>query len=458
MYEYLVENLISYNQVDGNLRRTADRGLVSELYRRQMNALALKYFGVDSNGIYTENKEDIVAYRCPYSGEIISDLSTAHLEHILPVSSNGGTVLFNCVPILDKVNLSKRAEANLLVWWQEQNYFNYDRLERLIQYMLEAYTLAFKEPTEEELYDYDNSLNSDDYIENDDLSIDLKDKTSNQTNINIQQTITYYQLINDLINELSKNRDVSKYNSQLNSLKEQSLNSKKYEVLIILNGEKDSYYYDINEWLKNNNVENFKLFYIEQKGVSNARNIGLDSSKGEYIVFVDDDDYVDKNYLEELLNKNKEIGKKGIVITNYINFEEKNKKILFQSKYLLGNIEEQLYRKRKVFSMIWMKIIPLEVIKDIRFNINFKNGEDALFMLEISKNIEKIGTINKESFYYRRVRKNSANFKKQRKKEIIINKFELLKEYKKIFLKTKKRRIFIFMRMLAVLKGMIIKN
>ncbi len=222
MYEYLVENLISYSQVDGNLRRTADRGLVSELYRKQMNALALKYYGVDSNGNYTKNKEDIVAYRCPYSGEIISDLSTAHLEHILPVSSNGGTILFNCIPILDKVNLSKSDEANLLVWWQEQNYFNYDRLERLIQYMLEAYTLSFKEPIEEELYDYDNLLNSDDYIENDDLSIDLKDKTSNKTNTNIQQNITYYQLINDLINELSKDRDVSKYNSQLNNLKEQN--------------------------------------------------------------------------------------------------------------------------------------------------------------------------------------------------------------------------------------------
>ena len=222
MYEYLVENLISYNQVDGNLRRTADRGLISVLYRKQMNALALKYFGVDSNGNYTENKEDIVAYRCPYSGEIISDLSTAHLEHILPVSSNGGTVLFNCIPILDKVNLSKHDEANLLVWWQEQNYFNYDRLEKLIQYMLEAYTLAFKEPNEEELYDYDNSLNSDDYIENDDLSIDLKDKTSSKTNTNIKENITYYQLINDLINELSKNRDVSNYNFQLNNLKEQN--------------------------------------------------------------------------------------------------------------------------------------------------------------------------------------------------------------------------------------------
>lgn len=170
MYEYLVENLISYNQVDGNLRRTADRGLVSELYRRQMNALALKYFGVDANGNYTNNKEEIVAYRCPYSGEIISDLSNTHLEHILPVSSNGGTVLFNCIPILDKANLSKLDEPNLLVWWQEQDYFNYDRLERLVQYMLEAYTLAFKEPSEEELL-YDDILsNNDDYIENDDLS------------------------------------------------------------------------------------------------------------------------------------------------------------------------------------------------------------------------------------------------------------------------------------------------
>ena len=223
MYEYLVENLINYSQVEGNLRRTADRGLISELYRKQMNALALKYFGVDSNDNYTDNKEEIVSYRCPYSGEIIKDLSSAHLDHILPVSSNGGTVLFNCIPILDKINLSKKDEPNLLVWWQEkgEEYFDYDRLERLVKYMLEAYTLAFKEPSEDELYDYDNSLNNDCYIENDDLSKDLKYKVS--TKNNVSQHITYYQLINDLINELSKNRDVSQYNTELNRLKEQNI-------------------------------------------------------------------------------------------------------------------------------------------------------------------------------------------------------------------------------------------
>ena len=347
MYEYLVENLISYSQVDGNLRRTADRGLVSELYRRQMNALALKYFGVDSNGNYTENKEDIVAYRCPYSGEIISDLSTAHLEHILPVSSNGGTVLFNCIPILDKVNLSKRDEANLLVWWQEQNYFNYDRLERLIQYMLEAYTLAFKEPTEEELYDYDNSLNSDDYIENDDLSIDLKDKTSNQTNINIQQTITYYQLINDLINELSKNRDVSKYNSQLNSLKEQNTFGNIDELEKVINavqtvfkeilGESSKSYLsyslkiDMNKLLKSLNTNNYKEEI-------NERIIYIKSIIGENNISINDyfdnlQDLEDINLIYYDINRISNIQKQNFINSIKIGHSSKVKIFLDMLKY-----------------------------------------------------------------------------------------------------------------------------
>ena len=293
MYEYLVENLISYSQVDGNIRRTADRGLISKLYRKQMNALALKYFGVDTNGNYTENKEEIVAYRCPYSGELIKDLSTSHLDHILPVSSNGGTVLFNCIPILDKVNLSKKDEPNLLVWWKEQDYFNYDRLERLIQYMLEAYTLAFKEPTEEELYDYDSSYSSDDYIENDDLSIDLRSK-SNKTN-NHSQNITYYQLLTDMINELSKNRDVSIYSTQLNNLKEQNTFGNINEIEKVINsvqkvfkealGEDSKKYLsyslkiDMNKLLKSFKTKDYeneikqRLYFIEKLIRDNGKQI-----------------------------------------------------------------------------------------------------------------------------------------------------------------------------------------
>ena len=180
MYEYLLENLVNGNQVRINLRITADRKLISKLYKRQMNALALKYFGVDSNNNFTENKEDIVAYCCPYSGIVTTDPSTIELEHIIP-KTIGGTVLFNCIPALNGINQSKN-DRHLLEWWENKpDYFKFERLERLIQYMLEAYTLTFEEPKEEELYDNDSSFEEDDdndiiYEQNDDLTKDKKDK------------------------------------------------------------------------------------------------------------------------------------------------------------------------------------------------------------------------------------------------------------------------------------------
>ena len=87
----------------------------------------------------------------------------------------------------------------------------------------------------------------------------------------------------------------------LNSIAIQSLDKEKYEVLIVLNGDKEPFFTEIESYLKKNNLNNFNLIYSQEKGVSNARNIGLDRAKGEYICFVDDDDFLDKNYLQEML-------------------------------------------------------------------------------------------------------------------------------------------------------------
>ena len=76
-----------------------------------------------------------------------------------------------------------------------------------------------------------------------------------------------------------------------------------FEVLLILNGEKEPYYSKIKKYFTENHdiTGNFHLLYSEFGNVSNARNIGIDNAKGEYITFIDDDDYVSESYLEELL-------------------------------------------------------------------------------------------------------------------------------------------------------------
>lgn len=241
----------------------------------------------------------------------------------------------------------------------------------------------------------------------------------------------------------------------LESLKNQTFDKKLFEVLVVLNGEKEPYYTDIKKWIMDNNLKNFKLLYSELVGVSNARNMALDLSQGNYITFIDDDDYIDNNYLEELFLFNKKLNIDSIVVTDYIFFEDKTNKILSRIKYSFkGN---DLFDTKKVFSGACVKMIPKNIISNIRFNPKYKNGEDTLFMLEISKNIKKVEKVEKEVLYWRRVRENSAYFRKKNKKEIIKNSISLIIDFSKLFFKKEYNKRLIFIKILALVKGTIIQ-
>lgn len=122
-----------------------------------------------------------------------------------------------------------------------------------------------------------------------------------------------------------------------NSIVSQSLNKENYEVLIVLNGDKETFFTETESYLKKNNLNNFNLIYTQERGVSNVRNIALDRAKGNYICFVDEN-FLDKNYLEEMLRVILKYGNDGIVVRNSLNFDgktglEKNRKQpFFQNK------------------------------------------------------------------------------------------------------------------------------
>lgn len=237
----------------------------------------------------------------------------------------------------------------------------------------------------------------------------------------------------------------------LDSLKNQNMAKEKYEVLIILNGEKEPYYTNIINYITKNKLSNFKLNYTNLTGVSNARNLGLDISQGENIVFIDDDDYISKNYLKTL---NEEIGKDTIVVSNIFIFDDLTKlRLKSKIKFVENICSNNIVKNREKFNIVCRKIIPKNIIGITRFKQELMNSEDTIFMIEISKGIKTIKTTSKDVIYYRRVRENSAHFRKKTKLEIIQNFLIQFKYILIFFIKKEYNKIFILIRLLTLIKG-----
>lgn len=197
----------------------------------------------------------------------------------------------------------------------------------------------------------------------------------------------------------------------LDSLVNQSFDSEKYEIILILNGCNEPYSTRILEYLsKVPRPVIFNYLQLDEGGVSNARNIGLKCAKGEYICFVDDDDYVSSSYLEELYSK---AGRNVIPLSYPLCFEDGTETY---KPYRITKDFDDCYSKgiqnfknaKKFFSGPVYKLIHKDIICDRQFDTRLKNGEDSLFMFLISDRIKYIDFTSKKAIYYRRIRHNSA--------------------------------------------------
>lgn len=243
----------------------------------------------------------------------------------------------------------------------------------------------------------------------------------------------------------------------LQSLEDQVLSKLLYEVIIVLNGEKEPYYSNIQKLLNKYSFSS-RLFYTDVAGVSNARNIGLDNAQGDYICFVDDDDSVSYNYLKELYvigTKNSD----AIIVSNVRTFYEKDSSyykdyISYAYDKFFNKKTRSIFSKRSFLSSSCCKLIPVTVIASRRFNTKYHLSEDALFMFEISDNIKDIILSSDDAIYYRRLRPNSASRKKYPFNIRILYKLKLILQFIKIYMHQIRQYNFPFFlsRIIAVCK------
>jgi len=221
------------------------------------------------------------------------------------------------------------------------------------------------------------------------------------------------------------------------SLSVQTCGNSVFEVVVVLNGEREPYYDNIASALKKHNF-NYKLFYTDIPGVSNARNIALDyvaNSNTSYVAFLDDDDRLSPFFVEECLKKAQP---DVIVVSNTKTFVE-NTDEKFGDDYLSSCFKKNQGKKyniinyRSFLSTVCAKLIPLSVIGKTRFDTHFAIGEDSLFGFEISGSINEMNLADEKAVYLRGLRPLSASRKKQKKVPRILCSLGLCKKYSQVY-------------------------
>lgn len=117
------------------------------------------------------------------------------------------------------------------------------------------------------------------------------------------------------------------------SMNEQTMRKEDFEVILVLNGCNQPYYSQILDWKAAHKDLNLNVIQTDQGGVSNARNIALDTAKGEYITFVDDDDYFSTTCLQEMLD----IATPDTIVLIQLDFSMMEEKRLFHKLLFFEN-------------------------------------------------------------------------------------------------------------------------
>lgn len=178
---------------------------------------------------------------------------------------------------------------------------------------------------------------------------------------------------------------------------------KDFELILVDDGSNDNSAKICDEYSKKD--RRIKVVHKKNGGLSSARNIGLDLAKGEYIGFVDSDDFISPNMFSELYNTIRK-SNSDLAICNFLRI--KGDELDFNTYKELDIIEEfegleilnQLYESRGVqFVVAWNKLYKKELFNELRYEVG-KLCEDEYIIHRILYRCKKVVYSNKIMYYY----------------------------------------------------------
>ena len=182
----------------------------------------------------------------------------------------------------------------------------------------------------------------------------------------------------------------------LDSVLNQTLSN--IEVICVDDGSTD----DSLSKLRNYALEDKRVKVIsleKNRGVSVARNIGIENATGEFLAFVDSDDFLDEQFYEKLYNKALET-QADCAKGNIYNYDEKTGEISFIEFY---DMNEKISQNKYYFYYGFTSgIYKTDIVQknSIKFPENKSYFEDPYFSIQVAHAINKVSTVDDAKYYY----------------------------------------------------------
>lgn len=204
------------------------------------------------------------------------------------------------------------------------------------------------------------------------------------------------------------------FNSQLTIKKcVTSIINNKYckEIIIVDDGSTDSSSNIIKDMERKNPI--IKYYYKNNGGVSTARNYGISKAEGNYILFVDSDDYLSEKAIDNaytfLIENNLDICNFRMEEINFIRKSEETINKLDIKIFNHENISDAMINTSLYSSCA--KLIKKNIIleNNVRFNEKITYSEDYIFSLNIYKYVKKVGICDSSIYYVENINPNSIS-------------------------------------------------
>ena len=168
-----------------------------------------------------------------------------------------------------------------------------------------------------------------------------------------------------------------------------------FELILVDDGSKDSSPQICDEYVSQDT--RVRVIHKANGGVSAARNDGLDIAKGEYITFIDSDDWVEREYIQSLYDKRS----LDFVIGNFINEPSGKKRKINECTFIGDKLKDYIKNTYLSNGYPWGKLFKNKIINNnaIRFK-KIKVYEDLLFCLEYVRHCSSICCMSKAHYHY----------------------------------------------------------